>query len=53
MRHAPQAGQMPQRLQKNATSFFMMARITTYTQKAMGQNAAFKKGLELRFDELG
>ncbi len=33
--------------------FFMVALIATHTQKAMGQNAAFKKGLELLFDKIG
>ena len=51
MRRAPQAGQNPRFLQEKATSFSWAH--SAQAQKTMDQYAAFEKGIELFFDEIG
>jgi hypothetical protein len=55
MRRAPQEGQNPRRLQLKATSLSCPQspqRSRKKPQEAVGQDAAFQKGVELVFDEL-
>jgi len=53
MHRAPQEGQNPRRLQEKATSFScaQLAR-SADARQAVGEDAAFEKGIELVFDEV-
>ena len=53
MRRAPQEGQNPRRLQEKATSFSCAHSRAAQAQKAVGEDAAFEKGIELVFDKVG
>ena len=52
MRRAPQEGQNPRRLQEKATSFSCAHSGQRRRRKAVGEDAAFEKGIELVFDKL-
>ncbi|MGH8647634.1 MAG: hypothetical protein ACREX4_25495 [Gammaproteobacteria bacterium] len=53
MRRAPQLVQNPRRLQLKATSFSWAQSAQRRRERAVGEDAALKKGLELGFDKLG
>ncbi len=52
MRPAPHKGQNPRRLHENATSLLCAPLDTAHAQKAVGEDTALEKSVELVPDEL-